>query len=304
MDIDDQVRESFDIYHEAMVTYKPWALVLMLSGGDDSMLVRMLVKELGIPIDYIIHGVTGTGIQETQDFVRQVAANSGFKYAEANAGDAYEKYVMRKGFFGIGNDAHAKSYHVLKAQPFRTAISHNIRHGVKGRHILLLNGVRVDESENRADKLGDNYFNIDPAAPKNIWVNIAHWWTTKQRDEYLAGNSVKRNPVAILLDRSGECLCGSMQKMATGIEAAFHFPKWGKWWLDLRKRVLAKFPWDWGQQINPYHLKEMRGQGNIFKEEPFMPMCVGCKAKVNKPKPIKEVKPIITMPINEGLFKQ
>lgn len=280
--MNDRLSESYEIYHNAMLTYKPYAVVLMLSGGDDSLLCERIINELGIPIDYIIHGVTGTGIIETQQFVREVAKNSGFKYAEANAGDAYEKYVMRKGFFGKGNDAHAKAYHVLKAQPFRTSISHNIRHGIKNRYILLLNGVRVDESENRADKLGDNPYNIDPAAPKNIWVNIAHWWTTRERDEYLAGNSVKRNPVAILLNRSGECLCGSMQSMATGLQAAELFPVWGKWWMNIRREVIKRFPWDWSQNINQYHLKEMRGQGNLFKTEPFMPMCVGCKVKVKK----------------------
>lgn len=261
----DRLKESLEIYDRAMIDYKPYAVVLMLSGGDDSLLCERIVNELGISIDYIIHGVTGTGIFETQQFVREIAKNSGFKYAEANAGDAYEKYVMRKGFFGKGNDAHAKAYHILKAQPFRTAISHNIRKGVKGRYILLLNGVRVDESENRADKLGDNPYNIDPAAPKNIWTNLVHYWTTKERDEYLSANNIKRNPVSILLNRSGECLCGSMQTMATGLQAAKFFPTWGKWWLDIRKRVIARFPWDWSQNINQYHLKGNERPGQFIQ---------------------------------------
>lgn len=289
----DRLRESFEIYEEAMAIYKPYAVVLMLSGGDDSLLCERVCNELGISIDLIIHGVTGTGIWETQKFVRELAENSKIKYIEANAGDAYEKYVMRKGFFGCGNDAHAKSYHVLKAGPFRMAVSHNIRYGIKGRNILLLNGVRVDESDNRADKLGEKYFNIDPAAPRNIWVNIIHWWLTKERDQYLEGNRIIRNPVSILLNRSGECLCGTMQTMATGLEAEEYFPKWGKWWRDVRKRVTAKFPWDWSQNINQYHLKEMRGQGNMFKSEPFMPMCVGCKSKIKKAhKPNKAIHPL------------
>lgn len=277
--MEDQLRQSLEIYKEAMTTYKPWAVIAMVSGGDDSMLLKYVLDELGIYVDFIMHGVTGTGIIETTEFVREIVSNSGIRYLEANAGDAYERYVMRKGFFGKGNDAHAKSYHVLKAQPFRTAVSHNIRMGKVGRYVLFLNGVRVDESENRADKLGDKIFNSDPAALKNIWVNMLHWWTTKQRDAYLIGNSLKRSPVAIALGRSGECWCGTTQSMAAGLQAAELFPVWGAKWRDIRKRVTAKFPWDWGQNINQYHLKEMRGQGNMFKEEPFMPMCVGCKSK-------------------------
>lgn len=288
----DRIRESLEIYNEAMATYKPYAVVLMLSGGDDSLLCERVCNELNIPIDYIIHGVTGTGIYEARKFVHEVAANSGFKFAEADAGDAYYKYVMRKGFFGSGDDAHTKSYHVLKAQPFRTAISKNIRHGKWDRNILLLNGVRVDESENRADKLGDNYFNIDPAAKSNIWTNIVHWWTTKERDEYLSGNSIKRNPVSIALGRSGEYMCGTMQTMAIGLQAAECFPEWGEWWRDVRKEVVQRFPWDWSKNISKYEKQERAGQKNIgFNENtlvfdsPFMPMCVGCRAKVNKPIP-------------------
>lgn len=282
MNFQDLLKESREIYDEAMTTYKPYAVVLLLSGGDDSILTKEVANQIGIRFDMILHGVTGTGIQEATDFVKQTMSNSGILWKIADAGDAYINYVMRKGFFGCGNDAHAKAYHVLKAQPFRTAISHNIRKGIAGRYILLINGVRIDESENRADKLGDKYFNIDPAMLKNVWVNLVHWWPTKARDEYLAGNSVKRNPVSILMNRSGECLCGSMQSMATGMQAAELFPKWGKWWLSTRKEVMKKFPWDWSQNINKYHHKEMLGQGNLFKEQPFMPMCVGCKAKVSR----------------------
>lgn len=274
-----------------MITYKPYGVIAMVSGGDDSMMLKYVLDELGIEVDFIMHGVTGTGIQETTDFVREIVANSGTRYLEANAKDAYLKYVMRKGFFGKGNDAHAKSYHVLKAQPFRTAVSHNIRHGKRGRYVLFLNGVRVDESENRADKLGDKIFNLDPAMKKNVWVNILHWVTTKERDRYLADNSLKRSPVATVMGCSGECWCGTTQSMATALQAAELFPKWGERWRETRKQVIKRFPWDWGQNITKYEKLERAGQQNVRfnedtlvfkKDEPFMPMCHGCKARMKK----------------------
>lgn len=280
-DFSQLLKQSEEIVDEAMVKFKPYATVLMLSGGDDSILTMNVLKELNITPDYIMHGVTGTGIADVKAFVRRVSAASGIKYLEADSGDAYEKYVMRKGFFGKGIDAHAKAYHILKWTGFRREVSLNIRHKKRNRNVLFFNGVRVYESENRADKLGDNVFNIMPNYECNIWVNVVHWWTTKERDEYLQGGGIERNPVSILLGRSGECMCGTMQTMATGLRAAELFPEWGKWWLDIRKRVIATFPWDWGQNINQYHLKEMNGQGNMFKDEPFMPMCVGCKSKIN-----------------------
>lgn len=277
--IDQLLKQSKEIYDEAMLKFKPYAVVAMVSGGDDSLCLFEVIKELGIPIDYVIHGVTGTRIKETTDFVRELVLNSGDRYLEANAGDAYMNYVLRKGFFGKGNDAHAISYHVLKAQPFRTAVSHNIRQNKPGRFVLFLNGVRVDESENRADKLGDKIFNLDPAMLKNVWVNLLHWWPTKYRDIYLQANPIKRSPVAILLGKSGECWCGTTQSLGAATEAAEYFPVWGKWWYNARREVLKRFPWDWGSNIHKGHHMEMNGQGNMFKEEPFMPMCVGCKSK-------------------------
>lgn len=63
------LESSREIIERAIKDFKPKAIVIMLSGGDDSMAVYNVVRELGIKYDFVIHGVTGTGIKETQDFV-------------------------------------------------------------------------------------------------------------------------------------------------------------------------------------------------------------------------------------------
>jgi 3'-phosphoadenosine 5'-phosphosulfate sulfotransferase (PAPS reductase)/FAD synthetase len=267
---DQLLEESAEIVNTAIEQYKPYAIVLMLSGGDDSLLTYEVCKRIGVKIDYIMHGVTGTGLPATTQFVKNLVEQSGITYLEANAGAAYEDYVKRKGFFGKGLGAHQFSYHVLKATPFRKAVSKHIRQRKRNRPILLLNGVRFDESDNRSDKLGDNPYNTDPAAKNNIWVNVVHWWTTKDRDDFLSENNIERNPVSIALGRSGECMCGTMQNQAARLKAAEFDPEWGKWLDNLEREVATLHGFGWAQSAKS---KKKTSQGDLFQ-----PMCTGCKA--------------------------
>ncbi len=263
------IEKSKEIIERAIVEHEPYAKVGLFSGGTDSLLLMELLKELDIKLDFVIHVHTGTGLPQTLEFVREYCED--YNYIEASAGKAYENYVLRKGFFGKGVDAHAYAYHILKAEHLRKALSHNIRQRKRNRKIILFNGVRIEESDNRKYNFGSQEITSEG---NNIWVNVIHWWTQSQRDKYIEGNNVKRNPVSIELGRSGECMCGTMQGTLDRIAAKKFCPSWGKWLDDLEKAVIKKgFPWGWGENINKYHLMEREGQINMFQ-----PMCVGCKA--------------------------
>jgi 3'-phosphoadenosine 5'-phosphosulfate sulfotransferase (PAPS reductase)/FAD synthetase len=265
---------SREIVDRAIADFAPYAKVGLFSGGNDSLLLLELLKKLDIKLDFVIHVHTGTGLPPTLEFVREYCNKYNAPYIEASAGTAYEDYVLRKGFFGAGVDAHTYSYHVLKAINLRKAISKHIRMGKSNRNVLLFNGVRVAESDNRKYNFGSNVVTLDPAMKKNVWVNVIHWWTQTQRDKYLEGNSIKRSPVSIELGRSGECMCGTMQGSFDRYVAGKFCPAWGKWLDNLEKAVIEKgFPWKWGENINKGHLMERDGQLNMFQ-----PMCVGCKA--------------------------
>lgn len=111
------LESSKEILEAAISMHQPYAKVLMFSGGGDSMTAYQVCKVLGIEIDYLLHVNTRTGIAETTDFVRQFCEAEGVRYIEADAGMAYEDYVLRKGFFGVGTgkmSAHSFAYHVLK----------------------------------------------------------------------------------------------------------------------------------------------------------------------------------------------
>lgn len=274
----DLLLKSKEIMDNAILTYKPKAIVMMLSGGDDSITAYKVAQELGYKFDFVIHGRTRTGLVETTEFAVDFTEMQGDKLIIADAKNAYEKYVLRKGFFGLGDSAHSMAYHVLKAEHFRKAVSHNLRKGKWNYPVLFINGARWQESENRK-RFKDNPIRTDPSQNNNIWVNIINDWSKDDCINYLEGNSIIRNPVSIALCRSGECMCGTMQSAENYAEAKEFSPTWGANMDALRKEVMKKFPWDWGQNINKQHHMEMKGQVRMD----FQPMCTGCKVKYKSP---------------------
>ena len=260
------IGKSVRLYEDAVREYQPTHFVGMVSGGRDSAAMLEFAREAGIRLDMILHCRTGTGIQETTDFVTDYYGNLGPDFTIADAGTAYEEYVMRKGFFGVGRSAHNYAYRVLKATPMRKAISREIRQGKRNVRVMLLNGARALESDNRAANLQET--RRDPAAPNNTWVNLIHYWSTSDRDRYLRLRDVPINPVAIQLCRSGECMCGTMQSLQSRMEAAAIYPDWGAQLDDLEKRAKAKHGWGWGETMpKPADPRQI---------DMFQPMCVGC----------------------------
>lgn len=273
----DILESSREILTKAIADYDPYAIVVMTSGGNDSLCAYYVTRALGVTPDYILHGRTGTGIPETTEFVRSWAIQQGIDYIEADAGTAFDDYVLRKGFFGRGRTAHTYAYHVLKAQPFRTALSHNIRKRKRNRNILLINGARIEESANRKANM-TTPVRHDPASKSNVWVNVIHHWDKEQRDAFLADVKAPCNPVTKELCRSGECMCGTMQELQARTEAATLFPRWGAWLDDLEARVRQQgFTWGWGEGVPKDWQMEQQGQMRLLGEAEFQPMCVSCK---------------------------
>lgn len=263
--------KSKEIIDKAIADYQPYAIVLMLSGGDDSMAALHACKQLGVKIDFIMHGVTGTGIEETHEFVKHVVSNEPSRYIEANAGSTYIDYVLRKGFFGVGETAHSYSYHMLKWTHFRREVSLNIRHKKRNRNILFISGARRQESENRMKTMINPIKRVGGGS--NIWVNIINEWPNHAPVDFLEGCGIKRNPVSILLCTSGECGCGTMQSPGDAVERGYHFPKWKQWLESVSKAVRERgFTWGWGEPMPKSLAMEKKGQLNFFQ-----PMCHGCK---------------------------
>ena len=236
------------IWRQASADHPPFATVLMFSGGDDSLTALYAAQALGIPIDFLMHVDTGTGIPETTRYVRSLAAALDLPYIEESAGRKFEAYVLRKGFFGRGHRAHAFAYHLLKNQQFTTGLSKRIRQRKHHRTILLLNGARRQESARRSKTMPEPV----RVFRSNVWVNLIHEWSKVECMDFLHQEKARRNPVTQFLHRSGECMCGTMQSHEERREAAYWFPAWGDWLLSLEAHVKALgFPWGWGDEIPP-----------------------------------------------------
>lgn len=272
----ERLHSSQEIIGHALHDYHHYAVVMMISGGTDSLTAYHVARYLNIPIDGLIHVVTGTGIPQTTDFVRTFAAGSGLPYWEHNAGSAFENYVLRKGFFGRGLRAHAYAYHLLKATGFRALLSKNIRQGRKGRPILLLNGARQHESENRMFTMKEP-IQREYKESQNWWVNIINDWESSDCKAFLAEYAIPQNPVAKLLCRSGECMCGTMQSQEERREAAQWYPEWGEWINSLEIEVIKRFHWGWGEEM-PKSIKQEKAGQLVLPS--FQPMCSSCNARL------------------------
>lgn len=255
----------------AIEWYNPKHIVTMVSGGKDSAVCHALAVELGLPITLSIHGHTGCGLRGTRVHVEK---KYGFDapLLIADAGTAYEDYVMRKGFFGKGVDAHGFAYRILKADPFRKVVSSELRKNKRGKTVLLLNGAYSAESGNRKANLRRS--RADPGALQNIWFNLIHDWSPELIQEYLVTRDVPLNPVAQALCRSGECMCGTMQTDAERLEAAAYDPEWGRWIDELDAAAREKHNFGWGQTAP---------RTNPNQPDFFMPMCVGCGKSEDTP---------------------
>lgn len=259
------IESSVRIFRAAIERFRPTHIVSMVSGGKDSAASDQVAREIGIKIDLVIHGNTRCGIPETSQFVRDTYGNLG-DFAEADAGTAYEDYVLRKGFFGKGIRSHAVAYHLLKADPFRRAMSKFLRRGRRNVRIMLVTGARKEESENRRINLKP--ITVEPSRPNNCWVALTHDWSKDCRDEYLASRGTAINPVAKALCRSGECMCGTMQNVAERTEASVLYPEWGRWLTALEKEAKALHGFGWG---DPFPKPRDSRQADLFQ-----PMCKDC----------------------------
>jgi len=265
--VSELLSSSAAILKQAIEEFSPTHIVSMVSGGYDSAASDQVARELGVKIDLVMHGNTRCGIPQTSEFVRNHYGSLG-EYVEADAGTAYEDYVLRKGFFGKGIAAHGFSYRILKATPFRKAVSKHIRQRKRDVRVMLLNGARKDESENRQKHL--QTFRRDPACPNNIWVNLIHDWDQQSRDDYLRSRETPLNPVATQLCRSGECMCGTMQTAQERGEAAAIYPEWGKWLSELEEEARRLHGFGWGEPFP----KIDRRQKMLPLD--FQPMCKDC----------------------------
>ena len=64
--MDSLIKSSADVLRTAMSEFQPTHIVSMVSGGKDSAASDQIARELGVKIDFVMHGNTRCGIPSTR----------------------------------------------------------------------------------------------------------------------------------------------------------------------------------------------------------------------------------------------
>lgn len=135
-DLDDATTEAADRIADAKREHKPAMTLLLLSGGNDSM---VLLGWAAHEADAVLHVNTGIGIEETDEFVRDVCRDRKLRLIEASPPVAYDELVLGSWNGFPGN--HLYAYAQLKDKAIRGALQRLRR--TPSDWFLLLSGLRA-----------------------------------------------------------------------------------------------------------------------------------------------------------------
>lgn len=242
--------------------HKPVATFGLFSGGDDS-LTACHIAAKHPSFTAMVHINTGIGIEKTRIFVRETCRKYGWplrEYFAKDYGQDYREICIKYGFPGPAQ--HFRMYARLKERALRVAI----REAKKNRkdRVLLVTGVRASESERRMGTVG-----VCERRGAAVWLNPIYDWKKGDCLEYIADHKIERNPVAVLIHKSGECLCGAFAKPDELREIEYWFPETAREIHDIEAAVRAA-----GQRACKWGVRPPK-LGPAPKGA--MPMCHGCE---------------------------
>ena len=229
--ISAKIHHAIHELREAIAFHKPAMVVGLMSGGNDSLPACYIASQLP-EFTGILHINTGIGVEDTRKFVRELCAGQKWKLWEYKAMENtradgtpdpqdYEAMVMKHGFPGPAG--HGMMYARLKERQIRRF---KRDHGIHGRgknkrRVMLVSGVRIQESERRSQNVQVDLLQFTPS---ELWAAPIRDWTKKDCREARIWAGLPENPVAFNIHKSGECLCGAFAKPGELAELEFFYP--------------------------------------------------------------------------------
>lgn len=257
----------------------------LFSGGDDSLAALRVAREHPKFVA-AVHLNTGIGVEESRNFARRTCKELRCDLIEYAAVDningkgqrdpqIYEQMVMEYGFPGPTKWGHGKMYNRLKERGLRRLVR---EHTAKGEKVILASGCRSSESVRRMGTT--QRIAIEG---RRVWVNQIHDWTKTDTLKFREASNLERNPVAALICKSGECMCGGFGNEGEIEELMMHdlTSPLGQRLMQTERDVLAAgFPWRWHERPPKWWLESKQGQGFLFEMNKYAepgPMCQRCE---------------------------
>ncbi|MFD9248474.1 hypothetical protein [Streptomyces bottropensis] len=246
--LDEAIARSFEILDEAITAYPIVSAYWLFSGGNDSVIVGHLLRGR---YDAVLHVNTGTGIPQTTQHVRDVAAAWGEHLHELHPKNSYRDLVLGNVIASTGPNAgkravwkgfpgpagHKVMYRHLKDEPLMRFRRSVVGDQGRTRKIAYLGGMRWGETERRFR----NAEAIDQDGAI-VWVSPLVHWTDAHMREYRARHRCQQdhehaqhrlcfdgalplNEVTEHIHMSGECLCLAYGKPGEPDEIEFFYPE-------------------------------------------------------------------------------
>ncbi len=188
---------------EAKTAHNPVGTVCLFSGGNDSAVLAHRCRHL---YERLVFIDTGTAIPGVREFVESFAVWLEVALEVYESGTAFRRMVLGRngkpplGMPGPGQ--HNRTYNQLKERQLE-ALCRDVKCGVRGGKVLMLTGIRRDESQRRRFRA--------PHTTKGAmaFCNPLIDWTGDDVRAYRAEYRLPQSDVAALIHRSGECNCGA-----------------------------------------------------------------------------------------------
>ena len=254
-----------EIMESAIRNYKPIKVFALFSSGNDSLVSTHFAMSHGA--DEVLLCNTGFGIRESREHWFATCCQHQWNCRMLfPPGKSYREFVLKYGFPGPA--AHRYAYVWLKERALLKVIRETKRQRTD--RVMLVTGVRNQES---ARRMGF----VEPILRRGaaVWVAPMQSFSALDVTNYIEEHKLTRSPVAALIHKSGECMCGAFaegdrNKDSELRELELWFPEMAAEIKALQKEAeAAGVHAKWGHRPP---------KPNLTKELPFMPLCIGCEA--------------------------
>lgn len=198
-----QAREIVD---KAIELYHPSTIIVLYSGGFDSLVAAHVLHRLGLLLPIFVYSIeTYLSADGWRDYVCGVASSFSWKHDIYDNQKGFGQYVQWVTEFGcpFSLSGHKKAYARLKGRAIDAMLKDHKKHDHD--KVLFISGIRKAESKER-DKL-ESPINARPGKASWVYANPLFYWTDEQVLAYRLDHDLPENPFYATVGGSGDCQC-------------------------------------------------------------------------------------------------